>query len=455
MNEINKSTLVTSVRSVLNNAGFTDPFDLDAEKSVIYMMLYNNRALEYAIETLNCESFYNRDCRDFYKEFQRLYLESDRMLTTQDLQNLIINNKRLYIKLLKNIQLVNHDVFISQVETIKENHIRRKAIHCAICLLEDAFDTLTSAAKVEYAAETLSKSFWLTSSKYNKDIEYHQLSELLTDTLEEILWQQNHDQLRGIPSGYERLDKETSGWRDGDLILIVAQPAIGLETFALTMASNAAVDHNIPIAYCSTTKSPKEITMRLISCVAGISKDQLMGTGQLNNNDWQSIEDKARRLCKAPLHILSISSHSLDHLHFTIRRLVEEHNVKAIYIENIDTIYRETIHEDLNITITLQFLKTIARKLNISIIVLHTLHNLNYPISETTPSICTLREQGISDKWADEIIFLHRTNYDNLTENPEDIGLTKITIAKNTHGGLNEFYLKFNYDTLQFEDLNY
>lgn len=455
MKETNEQVLATSITSILNNAGFTKPIDLETEKSVISMMLRNMRALVYAIETLCYEAFYNINCRNFYKAIQKFYFDNNGAISLQDLHTHIINENLLSDEITYNTQLVSYEVFLSQVEKVKEDHIRREAIDGAICLLEDAFDTLTSTAEIELAAETLSRKFWLVSSKYHKDTVNYPLTDLLNETLEEIAWLQKHDQLRGTPSGYEKLDKVTSGWRNGDLILIAARPNIGLEALALNMARNAAVDHNIPIAYCTTSRSANEITVRLISAETGIPKDQLLNKGQLNKTDWQNIEHSIRPLCNAPLHIISLPSQSLDELHFTVKRLVEEHSIRAIYIDNIDSLYRETLHDDTNATITLRFLKNIAKQFNISVIVLQALDMKRAWISGTVPSTGTLREQGISDKCVDEIVFLHRDYYEDLVESPSDIGKTKIILAKNTHGELTDFYLRFDTDKLRFDNFNH
>ena len=48
--------------------------------------------------------------------------------------------------------------------------------------------------------------------------------------------------MSGIPSGFTKVDKITSGWQESDLIIIAARPGMGKTAFVLSMARNIAVD---------------------------------------------------------------------------------------------------------------------------------------------------------------------------------------------------------------------
>jgi replicative DNA helicase len=57
--------------------------------------------------------------------------------------------------------------------------------------------------------------------------------------------------LSGVATGFDKLDKLTSGWQPSDLIIIAARPAMGKTAFVLSMARNMAIDYNMPVALFS------------------------------------------------------------------------------------------------------------------------------------------------------------------------------------------------------------
>jgi replicative DNA helicase len=52
-----------------------------------------------------------------------------------------------------------------------------------------------------------------------------------------------------VATGFEKLDKITSGWQPSDLIIIAARPAMGKTAFVLSMARNMAIDYGMPALF--------------------------------------------------------------------------------------------------------------------------------------------------------------------------------------------------------------
>ena len=79
------------------------------------------------------------------------------------------------------------------------------------------------------------------------------------------------DGLTGIPSGFTELDRLTSGWQPSDLIILAARPGMGKTAFVLSLAKNAALDFNKPIAIFSLEMSSIQLALRVISIESEIS----------------------------------------------------------------------------------------------------------------------------------------------------------------------------------------
>ena len=81
----------------------------------------------------------------------------------------------------------------------------------------------------------------------------------------------NKEGLSGIASGFDRLDRLTSGWQPSDLIIVAARPGMGKTALTLSMARNIAVGQNTAVAFFSLEMSSVQLITRLISSETGLS----------------------------------------------------------------------------------------------------------------------------------------------------------------------------------------
>ncbi len=77
-------------------------------------------------------------------------------------------------------------------------------------------------------------------------------------------------QAAGVPTGFPSLDRMLMGFREGQLIIIGARPAVGKTSFALNLALNAAAA-GYTVGFFSLEMSGKEVAQRLICAYAMIS----------------------------------------------------------------------------------------------------------------------------------------------------------------------------------------
>ena len=138
--------------------------------------------------------------------------------------------------------------------------------------------------------------------------------------------------LSGVPSGFDKLDKLTSGWQQSDLIIIAARPGMGKTALTLSMARNIAVTQNIPVAFFSLEMSSVQLITRLISSETGLSSEKLR-TGRLEKHEWEQLNVKVKSLEKAPLYIDDTPSLSIFDLRAKARRLASQNGIKLIIVD--------------------------------------------------------------------------------------------------------------------------
>jgi replicative DNA helicase len=102
-----------------------------------------------------------------------------------------------------------------------------------------------------------------------------------------------------------------------------------------------------------------------------------------------------------------------------------------------------------------RMLKATAKELNVPIIALSQLSRNaeNRQGGNRRPQLSDLRESGSIEQDADMVVFIHRFDYQGLSENAEDIGRTQIIIAKHRNGAIADVDMKFRADEVRFVDL--
>ena len=135
----------------------------------------------------------------------------------------------------------------------------------------------------------------------------------------------------GVQSGFTDLDRITSGWQKSDLIIIAARPGMGKTAFVLSLARNAAIGFNRPIAVFSLEMSSVQLVQRMISSETGIPSDKLR-KGTLDNTEWQKLVSMTGKLSSAPVYIDDTPSLSVFDLRSKCRRLKAMYGLSLIHI---------------------------------------------------------------------------------------------------------------------------
>src|SRR5919204_481249 len=133
--------------------------------------------------------------------------------------------------------------------------------------------------------------------------EFSHIEELLKESFERItaLYEAGAE-VTGTPSGFRDLDRLTSGFQPGNLIIVAARPSMGKSGLGLCIAANLAVRENRPVGIFTLEMSKSEVTQRLMCSEAKVESQRLR-TGKLGTDDWPRLTAACDRLAKAPIHV--------------------------------------------------------------------------------------------------------------------------------------------------------
>lgn len=111
------------------------------------------------------------------------------------------------------------------------------------------------------------------------------------------------DGLRGIPTGFQTIDRATQGFQKGQLITFVGPPKAGKSTLLL-LAAMAAHLYGVKVLFINFEMSNEEQEERYDAIRAGISHARLRN-GTLKKQDWDRLEKAIREIENMPSFFLS------------------------------------------------------------------------------------------------------------------------------------------------------
>ncbi|HET8753997.1 MAG TPA: replicative DNA helicase, partial [Salinimicrobium sp.] len=338
-------------------------------------------------------------------------------------------------------------------------YIQRSLIKISNEIIEESYDESTDVFDLLDTAE--SKLYEVTQGNIKRSSETAQ--DLVLQAKKKIQEIANKDGLSGIPSGFDKLDKLTSGWQPRDLVIIAARPGMGKTALTLSMARNISVQQNIPVAFFSLEMSSVQLITRLISSETGLSSEKLR-TGNLEKHEWEQLNVKVKGLEKAPLFIDDTPSLSIFDLRAKARRLASQHGIKLIVVDYLQLMTaggsQKGGNREQEISSISRNLKALAKELDVPVIALSQLSRaVETRGGSKRPLLSDLRESGAIEQDADIVSFIYRPEYYKIEEWDDEErtpteGQAEFIVAKHRNGGLENIRLKFIGHLGKFDNLD-
>ena len=455
---------ILSATSTQKIDGKLQPQAIELEEAVLGALMIDNESLSDTIDSLQPEYFYKIDNQKIFEAIINLFNNSkpvDILTVSEELKrmgDLDSVGGMLYIsQLTNNISSSSNTEFHARI--IAEKFIKRSLISISNNIIGDAFnDTIDIFDLLNTAEEKL---FNVTEGTLRKS--YDKMSVLIKGALDNIeVLRQKEDGLSGVPSGFTKLDRVTSGWQKSDLVIVAARPGMGKTAFALSMARNIAINHEKAIGLFSLEMSSEQLVSRLIASEAELSASKLR-KGDLKDYEMVQLHEKIKQLSDAQIYIDDTPALTVFELRAKARRLVKNHNVEIIIIDYLQLMSAggNAGNREQEISTISRSLKGIAKELKIPVIALS---QVNRGVESRTgtgskrPMLSDLRESGAIEQDADIVTFIYRPEYYKIYEwdNGDDSrSQAEIIIAKHRNGALENVRLKFTAEFAKFSDIDY
>jgi replicative DNA helicase len=304
------------------------PHDLDAERAVIGAMLVSETAVAAVAERLAAEDFYSEVHRIIYGAMMRLYSRGepiDQLTLTNELRSVNeferIGGRPYVFQIVESVPTAANAGRYADI--VRGKALLRAIIDVGSRITEDAF------REPEDVSEALDSAEQLVYGVSNRTLREHlaPVSELAPGALEMIqrLYEQEGE-VTGVETGFEDLDRLTTGFHKSDLIILAARPAMGKTALALNAIWHAAGEKKMPVAIFSLEMSKEQLVQRLISQTTRIPA-QALRNGDVKAEDWPKLVRGVAQVSKAPIWIDDTAGVTLMEIRAKVRRLASQLNV--------------------------------------------------------------------------------------------------------------------------------
>ncbi|MXP67794.1 replicative DNA helicase [Pantoea sp. Aalb] len=435
------------------------PNSIEAEQSVLGGLMLDNDKWNNVSERVVVDDFFHRSHRMIFLEMQRL-LESGQpidLITLSESLEIrgeldVIGGFAYLAELTKNIpSAANINAY---AHIVRERAIVREMILVANQIADAGYDPQgrSSEELLDFAESNV---FKIAEQRANKNEGPKNINQILETTMSRIesLILTPYNGLLGVDTGYQDLNRKTTGLQGSDLIIIAARPSMGKTTFAMNLCENAAMLGNKAVLIFSLEMPSEQLMMRMLSSLSRVDQTRIR-TGQLENEDWSRISATMKILIeKKNIYIDDSSRLTPTEVRSRTRRIFRENGgLSLVMIDYLQLMRVPALSDNRNLEIAeiSRSLKALAKELNVPVLALSQLNRSLEQRADKRPVNSDLRESGSIEQDADLIMFIYRDEVYH--ENSDLKGIAEIIIGKQRNGPIGKIRLTFNGQWSRFDN---
>ncbi|MGF1452607.1 MAG: replicative DNA helicase [Opitutales bacterium] len=463
-------------RPQLRLDGLTPPHSVDLEQALLACVILEGGGETLPIcleEKVKAESFYIPKHQVIFGQLLELFRKQqviDEIILIDHLKtaNLVeeAGGEAYVLEITNRIDSPAHLPFY--IQRVRDGHLLRQLISCSRETIESAYSGIDEVA--DFLEKTEERFFSISQDRVTDS------AKPLSGSLEKALglvneMLTNKGEITGAPTGFVDLDKLTTGWHSGEMIVVAARPSMGKTSLALNMAEAGICPRRgaaTPTLMFSLEMPCEQLAMRLLCSRARVNMRKLRD-GFLSPEKHRELFNTAKELQVAPLSIDDSSGLSIMELRAKARRWfnrVQKENerkgeqgeqpkvpgmVIIDYLQLVAGTDPKTPREQQIAEIS-RGCKAMAKELGVPVVVLAQL-NRDSEREKRQPRMSDLRESGSIEQDADVVLLLSKPrNYDEQEDMAADAVARDLIIAKQRNGPVDTVPLTFTKHLTRFEN---
>lgn len=422
--------------------GKIQPQATEIEAFLLGSIIKNQISYDLVSALLRPEHFYKEEHSLIYKSCVELITENTPIDYLTVCQQLKKNNQLEFVGGgYFVVSLTNEISTTANIEThaaiIVEKYLLRETIRLGSEMIKKAYEDSTDCFDlIDWSGTEINNMLNVIESKQAKKLE-----QLSNEVLDDCFKALTEDKPTGVPISIHNLQKQTNGWRKGNLVILAARPAMGKTAVALDYAYYPA-KKGIPVGFFSLEMTGKELAGRLMSKESYISS-QKINNNLVNTDELTALRKDCLTFKGLPLYIDDTPALSIQRLRSKALRMKREFGIEMLiidYLQLMDGISSKDNREQ-EISKISRGLKKLAKELDIPIIALSQLSRQVEMRADKKPQLSDLRDSGAIEQDADMVVFLLRPEYYGIEQylygdNPIDTKGLMIHIIAKFRGGV-------------------
>ena len=433
-----------------------NPYNLEAEQTLLGCILIDSEIQLDVVTALKPT--------DFYVEVHRLIFEAmnDIILSNRPIDQITLVDtleKRGNISRIGGIGYITGLIrgvpsssnYKYYLDIVKRDGLLRKLIKAGTDILTDAATSEDGAKSLQLAEENI--------FKISDENDAHSLENLslsyggVLETLEKIA--EDKDYLKGLMTGYTKLDNLLNGFKPGNLIILAARPAVGKTTLAMNIVTNIAMRHNTTCAVFSLEMSKEELAQRMLFSMASTSLDRGI-KGKLEVDDWDKLNKAQQKLNDLKIFVDDTAMTTVPQMLSKCRRIKARHGLGLIVVDHIQLVRSAKNYDSRHTEVSdiSRDLKMLAKEMGVPVLVLSQLRREVTGRKGGVPMLSDLKESGSIEQDADAVLLIHRPDQyateKEITSGQVKKNVAEIRVEKNRSGATGICQLLFKGECTKF-----
>ena len=381
-------------------------YSINIERAVLSSILFNPEEFEDVAGVLKSKDFYLPAHQKIFEAMDLLHsndLPIDEEFIRKRTDSKEVDDSIL-IEILSANPISNTMAYVSE---IKDSSVKRELAGLATTIKKITFEDEMPATQA--VDEVQNELYKITTDSASAEL--RNALDITKDTLEHIknMKELGNRYLIGETTGFNGLDRRTTGFNAGDLVIIAARPAMGKTALVLNMALKN-IEANKGVIVFSLEMPAEQLMLRMLSAKTSIPLQNLR-KGDMNDEQWSNMTNAFDELAQKKLFVDDSGNVNINQLRARVRKLAqnEENNISMVVIDYLQ-LMQGTGGKDRHLEVSeiSRGLKMLAREMNIPVIALSQLNRGLESRPDKRPMLSDLRESGAIEQDADIIMFVYR-----------------------------------------------